>query len=142
MPAVLDDGAAPAPAGPARLTVRERQVLALRAGGRSVAEAAAALHLQPRTVKFHLENLYAKLGLRQRSQGARQAALTQWARRLGYPPPGAGAPEEVSAGGGPGAPRALFRPDRKLTEVVGRGRFTLSAEVTQPRNGADQQAVL
>jgi methylenetetrahydrofolate reductase (NADPH) len=122
-----------------RLTARERQVLALRAGGRSVAEAAAALQLQPRTVKFHLENLYAKLGLHQRSQGARQAALAQLAPRLGClgcPPAGAGGPEA------PPAPRSLFRPDRKLTEVVGRGRFTLSAEVTPPRNGAEQEAVL
>lgn len=38
--------------------------------------------------------------------------------------------------------RTLFRTDRKLTEVIGRGRFTLSAEVTPPRNGAEQGDVL
>jgi methylenetetrahydrofolate reductase (NADPH) len=47
--------------------------------------------------------------------------------------------EAVPEGGGSGR---LFRPDRKLTEVIGRGRFTLSAEVTPPRNGAEQAVVL
>jgi methylenetetrahydrofolate reductase (NADPH) len=114
-----------------RLTARERQVLALRADGRSVAEVAAALGVGQRTVRFHLQHLYAKLGLRQRSQGARQAALSRYA----------GGAESAAPAGGAGG-RALFRPDRKLTEVVGRGRFTVSAEVTPPRNGADQEAVL
>lgn len=41
-----------------------------------------------------------------------------------------------------GAVAALFRPDRKLTGVLREGRFTLSAEVTPPRNGAQQGEVL
>jgi methylenetetrahydrofolate reductase (NADPH) len=119
------------------LTARERQVLALRAEGRPVAEVAAALGVTPRTVRFHLEQLYAKLGLRQPSQGARQAALARFAESAGN------AGYDFGGGGSRrGAARALFRPDRKLTEVVGRGRFTLSAEVTPPRNGAEQAAVL
>src|SRR5262245_58930231 len=50
----------------------------------------------------------------------------------------------VPEGGHPqgGDAGRLFRPDRKLTEVIGRGRFTLSAEVTPPRNGAEQAVVL
>jgi methylenetetrahydrofolate reductase (NADPH) len=36
----------------------------------------------------------------------------------------------------------LFRPDRKLTDVLRHNRFTLSAEVMPPRNGAEQSAVL
>jgi methylenetetrahydrofolate reductase (NADPH) len=130
-----DDPSPPAPSPPApagrltALTARERQVLALRAEGRPVAEVAAALRIAPRTVRFHLEQLYAKLGVRQPSQGARQAALARYAGHA------------VPAGPAGGA-RALFRPDLKLTEVVGRGRFTLSAEVTPPRNGAEQAAVL
>ena len=34
-----------------------------------------------------------------------------------------------------------FRPDRKMTEVLG-GGFTLSAEIIPPRNGAEQRQVL
>ncbi len=35
-----------------------------------------------------------------------------------------------------------FRPDQKITDVVARGKFTLSAEVLPPRNGAEQRQVL
>jgi methylenetetrahydrofolate reductase (NADPH) len=35
-----------------------------------------------------------------------------------------------------------FRPDQKLTDVLKRGAFTLSAEVIPPRNGAEQSKVL
>ncbi len=35
-----------------------------------------------------------------------------------------------------------FRADQKLSEVLGRGQFTLSAEVIPPRNGAEQVKVL
>jgi methylenetetrahydrofolate reductase (NADPH) len=38
--------------------------------------------------------------------------------------------------------RHLFRPDRTLTQVLARGRFTLSAEVIPPRNGVEQVTVL
>ena len=107
-------GSAAAPA----LTGREREVLARRSAGQSLVEIAGALGVEPRTVKFHLRNLYLKLGVRGRSQVGRAHAL---ARR--------------GAGG-------LFRPDRKLTDVLRAGRFTLSAEVTPPRNGADQAEVL
>lgn len=39
-------------------------------------------------------------------------------------------------------PSFPFRADRKLTDVIGKGRFTLSAEVIPPRNGAEQRKVL
>ena len=35
-----------------------------------------------------------------------------------------------------------FRPDQKLTEVLAQHRFTLSAEIIPPRNGAEQLKVL
>ncbi len=37
---------------------------------------------------------------------------------------------------------SLFPLDRKITDVLGRGRFTLSAEVIPPRNGAELGKVL
>jgi DNA-binding CsgD family transcriptional regulator len=49
------------------LTSRELQVMALVEHGRSNAEVAALLWLSPGTVRKHLENVYAKLGVRNRT---------------------------------------------------------------------------
>jgi methylenetetrahydrofolate reductase (NADPH) len=42
----------------------------------------------------------------------------------------------------PPAATHFFRPDVKLTDVLSRNRFTVSAEVIPPRNGAEQVKVL
>jgi serine/threonine protein kinase/DNA-binding CsgD family transcriptional regulator len=52
------------------LTVREREVLALLAQGRNNKAIAVALSITPRTVGFHLDNIYAKLGVRSRTEAA------------------------------------------------------------------------
>jgi DNA-binding NarL/FixJ family response regulator len=62
--ALGDDGKSGEPGG--TLSVREREVLALLAGGASNKEIALALSLSVSTVKFHVAAIVAKLGARSR----------------------------------------------------------------------------
>ena len=59
------------------LTPREREILALVAEHRTNAEVARMLWLSRDTVKFHLANVYRKVGVSSRAEAAR------WARRHG-----------------------------------------------------------
>jgi DNA-binding NarL/FixJ family response regulator len=75
--ATLDAGGIAARRGraalPGGLTGREAEVLALVAAGRSNREIAASLVLSPKTVARHLSNIFAKLGVRSRTQAAAYA---------------------------------------------------------------------
>ena len=68
---LLTEGTAPGD-GIELLTPREREILALVEEGKTNAEIAAALWISPTTVRTHLENIYAKLGV-----GSRTAALAR-----------------------------------------------------------------
>jgi DNA-binding NarL/FixJ family response regulator len=52
---------------PADLTDREVDVLRRIAVGGSIQDAAADLHLAPKTVDFHLQNIYSKVGITSRA---------------------------------------------------------------------------
>jgi two-component system response regulator DesR len=67
--------AAEAAAAPGRdLSARERQVLALVAGGATNREIAAELHLSPHTVKEYVSAVYRKLHVRNRAEAVKRAA--------------------------------------------------------------------
>lgn len=56
-----------------RLTRREIEILKLVSGGRSNRQVAEILYVTDQTVKFHLANVYRKLGVRSRFEAARWA---------------------------------------------------------------------
>jgi DNA-binding NarL/FixJ family response regulator len=65
--------AAPVLAVAAQLTVRETEILALMAGGLNNAEIAAALGPSEGTIKNHVSNILAKLGVRDRVRAVLRA---------------------------------------------------------------------
>ncbi|MEU5086050.1 response regulator transcription factor [Streptomyces sp. NPDC021356] len=72
----------PAAEPPDGLTTRECEVLALIAEGLSNQEIARRLHVSTATVKTHINNLFAKAGLKDRAQAVRYA----YAKGLARPP--------------------------------------------------------
>jgi DNA-binding NarL/FixJ family response regulator len=67
--------ARPEPGPLEELTPHELQVALVVARGATNREAAAELFLSPKTIDFHLRNVYRKLGLRSRAELARLLAL-------------------------------------------------------------------
>jgi DNA-binding CsgD family transcriptional regulator len=59
------------------LTPQELQVAMLVAEGKTNREAASALFVSAKTIEYHLHNVFAKLGLRSRTELARRFASTQ-----------------------------------------------------------------
>jgi ATP/maltotriose-dependent transcriptional regulator MalT len=74
-------GSIPKPARGAGLSSREAQIMTLIAAGHSNGQIAERLVLAEKTVKNHVNRIYAKLGV-----GSRPAAISRWRPRV---PPGA-----------------------------------------------------
>jgi DNA-binding NarL/FixJ family response regulator len=64
--ALVRERLAPAPSPPDDLTRRELEILKLLAGGSTTAAVADGLHLSPATVRNHVQNILAKLGVHSR----------------------------------------------------------------------------
>ena len=64
---------APTHGARAPLSRRELEIVSYLVDGWSNAEIASVLHLKVRTVRFHLEGIYAKLGVSRRGEAAREA---------------------------------------------------------------------
>jgi DNA-binding NarL/FixJ family response regulator len=76
MPRSLLERLGEEPAG--ALTERETEVVVLASRGLSNRRIAAELNLAETTVKRHLANVYAKIGVRSRSEAVRMAIMEQW----------------------------------------------------------------
>jgi DNA-binding NarL/FixJ family response regulator len=59
-------------------SAREQEILLLAARGLSNRQIAASIHISEATVKRHLANLYAKIGVGSRSEATRKALLQGW----------------------------------------------------------------
>jgi len=62
----------------AALSLREREVLRLLARGWDNRQIARELSIETRTVRYHLRNIYAKLGVRGRGEAIARAAREGW----------------------------------------------------------------
>ena len=62
------------------LTPREMDVIQLLAEGLSNKEMAHILSVSPRTINFHLDNIYSKLGVSSRTEAAVYALRQGWVR--------------------------------------------------------------
>lgn len=68
-----------------QLTKREQEVLDHRGQGKTIKEVAQILHIRERTVKFHLANIYEKLGLQDlTTEFERLDAIREYRRALAY----------------------------------------------------------
>ena len=66
---------------PVALTPREMDVIQLLVEGLSNKEIARRLFISPRTVNYHLDNIYSKLGVSSRTEAAIYALRHGWAQR-------------------------------------------------------------
>ena len=73
----------PQPSEPSQPTDRENEILALVSEGLTNAQIARRLRVSDNTVKFHLQNVYLKLGVRNRTEAAAHYLRQRGARQRG-----------------------------------------------------------
>jgi DNA-binding NarL/FixJ family response regulator len=110
-----------------KLTRREIEILQLVSGGRSNRQVAEILYVTDQTVKFHLANIYRKLGVRSRFDAAR------WAREQGLVDAVGtqnvvALPKPAAATRPPGEPARLVRLSQG---AAGRPRITEAGETSR-----------
>ena len=113
----------------APLSVRERQILGLIAGGDSGAQIAEALVLSPETVRTHIRNAMSKLGASSRAQAV---ALAFQRNEIGE---GADAPTDAPASPGEAGPGPT-------TATTRRGRARARADLAAGKSDATLSALL
>ena len=69
----MSTGATPGDTSALGLSAREAEIMSLIASGHTNGEIATRLFLAEKTVKNHVNRIYAKLGV-----GSRHAAISQW----------------------------------------------------------------
>src|SRR5215204_1037447 len=85
------------PSGDDMLTARERDVMRCIEDGLSNAEIARELWIQPTTVRKHLENIFAKLGVRSRTAALSKLHYVNTSEGRGIPPPRHGSPRGTAS---------------------------------------------
>ena len=110
----------------APLSVREREILGLLAGGDSGAQIAQALVLSPETVRTHIRNAMSKLGASSRAQAV---ALAFQRNEIGEQAPAAGDAPAPRAGPGsaPATATASGRARARADLAAGRSDATMTA---------------
>jgi DNA-binding CsgD family transcriptional regulator len=111
----------------ARLSGREREILALLANGQSGARIAEKLVLSPETVRTHIRNAMAKLGATSRAQAVALAVQSHEIDGQTIGEVKAAAPRPSGPPGGRIRPPATGRAGAKAALAAGRSDMTLTA---------------
>ena len=137
------------PQGNTELSERELEILKLLATGLSNKEIAAQLYLSPNTVKVHLRNIFAKLGVQSRTEATVIAIQRGYVSVPGTPP----ISEEASGSNGsigladqtPAAPAIEIEPAlpvRRRLLLIGLALLAIGLAVIAIPRGSAQSAAL